>query len=50
MPLFEFKCTKCNWKGERFVKYSNENRELICEECGALVEKQVSMPGKGQVK
>ena len=50
MPLYEYKCTKCDWVGERFIKFINIERELNCELCGASLEKVVSIPSKGKVK
>ena len=50
MPIYDYKCTKCDWVGDRFVKFINVERELNCELCGAPLEKIVSVPSKGKVR
>jgi putative FmdB family regulatory protein len=41
MPIFEYKCEKCNTKFEKLVNSSEA--EVRCEKCGSeKVEKQLS--------
>ncbi|MFH0821870.1 MAG: zinc ribbon domain-containing protein [Pseudomonadota bacterium] len=34
MPIFEFKCTKCDNEFERLV-FNSESGEVACPQCGA---------------
>ena len=43
MPVFDFKCTKCNAVVERIVKFS-ETDSQVCS-CGAPMTKELSAPG-----
>ena len=40
MPVFEFKCPKCNKQIELFVK--NNNATPVCKECGTTLERVYS--------
>lgn len=33
MPLYDFRCDKCNWEWEEFLRHSNDPAPL-CPECG----------------
>lgn len=42
MPLYEYKCTKCNLRFEE-LKNSKENSDIMpCRKCGETSEKQMS--------
>jgi putative FmdB family regulatory protein len=43
MPLFNFKCGKCDIVFERFMHASKE--DVICEKCGEICEKIFSVCG-----
>ena len=41
MPIFEYKCGKCNLQFEKLV--SGSDTKVVCEKCGSeKVEKQLS--------
>jgi putative FmdB family regulatory protein len=41
MPIFEYKCEKCEAKFEKLI--SSTNTKVVCEKCGSKkVEKQLS--------
>ena len=42
MPLFDFKCCKCNEITERLIH--SDIKTIFCERCGGLMEKILSMP------
>lgn len=41
MPLFSYKCSKCEHEVERFQHNSEEDLEITCEECGEKCVKQL---------
>jgi putative FmdB family regulatory protein len=43
MPIYEFKCTKCNSTIEVFQKISDKS-PTRCKKCGGRLEKQFSAP------
>lgn len=43
MPLYEYRCTKCNHVFEKIQKFS-DSPVTVCSECGGLVEQLVSAP------
>jgi putative FmdB family regulatory protein len=46
MPIFEFKCNKCDTKFEMIVFKPLTECEIICPECSSKeIEKLVSAPG-----
>jgi len=44
MPIYEYQCQKCR---ERFEKRRSISEEplIVCERCGGMLEKQVSLSG-----
>ena len=43
MPIFEYKCSKCEAEFEELVPASDKNRKVACPECGSKsTEKQLS--------
>ena len=44
MPIYEYKCSKCNSHFEKMQKVSDEPLK-VCEECGGKLEKQWSLSG-----
>ena len=42
MPLFMFKCPRCEIVVEKLIK-DIKKQEVLCEECGELCERQMSM-------
>lgn len=44
MPIYEYKCTKCEAHVERMQKISDEPL-TVCEACGGKLEKQWSLSG-----
>ena len=43
MPIYEFRCTKCNSQIEVFQKLS-EKKPTRCRKCGGRLEKLISAP------
>lgn len=43
MPLYTYKCTKCEYIIEKFIHLSDENVEILCGECGNKCERQISI-------
>src|SRR5215470_9072853 len=43
MPIYEFKCTKCNNTIEVFQKLSDKS-PTRCKKCGGRLEKMISSP------
>lgn len=43
MPIYEFKCTKCNATIEVFQKFSDKS-PTRCKKCGGRLEKMISAP------
>jgi putative FmdB family regulatory protein len=43
MPIYEFKCTKCNATIEVFQKLSDKS-PTRCKRCGGRLEKMISAP------
>jgi putative FmdB family regulatory protein len=35
MPIYEFKCLKCNEVTELIVKSSQDQMEMVCSKCGS---------------
>ena len=45
MPIFEYKCKKCNHQFEFLMKSSDDESDLKCENCGSKrLEKLISAP------
>lgn len=42
MPLFTFKCPKCEYIVEKFLHKLPENIEVICENCKTTCDRQFS--------
>ena len=40
MPLFDIKCTKCEFSEERLLFHNEET--FVCKNCGAVAVKQIS--------
>lgn len=48
MPIYEYQCTECENKFERFVRSMNAQEEIMCPQCGSTkVEKAFSVFGVG---
>jgi putative FmdB family regulatory protein len=43
MPIYEFKCTNCNFRFEKLMKY--KEYKVLCPICRCSVIKEVSVPG-----
>lgn len=44
MPIYEYKCDKCEHRFEQLVKSMNGDGTVVCPECGSKkVEKQLSV-------
>jgi len=43
MPIYEFRCTKCNAIIEVFQKFSDKS-PTRCKKCGGRLEKMISAP------
>jgi len=41
MPLFEYRCTKCNTKFEVLHKSVNSTEEVICPQCSSTENKKL---------
>ncbi len=41
MPIYEFKCLRCNFKFEEFFKTYIENLKIICPKCKSNNIKQL---------
>ena len=39
MPLYTFKCTKCDNKMEKFLHKLTEDVEILCEKCSSVCER-----------
>lgn len=42
MPIYVYKCEKCEKEFELFKKFSQTDNPVNCDECGGACEKQVS--------
>jgi len=42
MPLFTFKCQKCEFMAERFFHKISEDTEILCEKCNSKCDRQFS--------
>jgi putative FmdB family regulatory protein len=45
MPLYLYKCNKCDHLVEKFRNKSEMDDELLCEECSGVCERQFSVVG-----
>lgn len=44
MPIYEYKCPKCEHRFEQLVKSMSAEETVVCPECGSKhVEKQLSV-------
>ena len=46
MPMFDFLCTECGYQFEKIVP--SATADLECAHCGAVAERQVSIPAKAK--
>jgi len=44
LPLYAYRCTKCNHKFEKIQNFSAEP-ELVCPQCQGLLERPLTAPG-----
>ena len=50
MPLFTFKCPKCNAVVEVFMLHYVEDTIMMCKVCGVLCVRQFSVSGGARVE
>lgn len=44
MPIYEYKCPKCEHRFEQLVKSMSRDEKIVCPQCGSKsVEKQLSV-------
>jgi putative FmdB family regulatory protein len=48
MPIYEFKCTRCEKEQEKIVPV--DTIQISCPYCGGMASKKLSVPGGFQLK
>lgn len=43
MPVYEYKCSRCNHQREKVRKIANRHKHLACLKCHSLMELQISL-------
>jgi len=45
MPTFKFRCTKCGYAFEEFIRPGIDEEPQVCPKCGEKVEKVINWAG-----
>ena len=45
MPIYSYKCTKCNKEYDAFKSFDDSDKDDICPSCGAVSKRMITEPG-----